>query len=189
MTAIRSFQATIMKEPDGLIEPRKSTWRKLTSATTVPPPTASGLLEWGGDSSKWTQDKKLSSMTAPLRPKISALIDGPKERGFQPTIFYGWRSVAVQLELFKNGKSKVKFSFHNVQLKDGTPNAYAADIVDTRWGWGGTAQREGYWAAQGEEAKKQGLVWGGSWTTFKDVAHVQLVDNGQLARLKKESGL
>jgi hypothetical protein len=40
----------------------------------------------------------------------------------------------------------------------------------------------------GEEAKKQNLYWGGDWKK-PDWAHVQLVPNSQLKRLKKEAGL
>jgi hypothetical protein len=184
--AIRRFQASFMKEPDGLIEPRHSTWRRLTSTTTLPG--SASLLEWSGNSASWTQEKKLASMHPDMRPKVKAVLEGMTARGFQPKIFYGWRSVAKQLEIVKEGNSSVKFSFHNVQHKDGTPNAYAADIVDTRWAWGPEAARNGFWKALGEEAKLQNLYWGGDWSK-PDWAHVQLVANGLLARMKQESGL
>jgi len=124
-----------------------------------------------------------------LRPKVSAVIAALQQRGFQAKIFFAWRSVAVQLEIFKKGHTKVKFSFHNAQKKDGTPNAYAADIVDGRYGWSAKAEAAGFWKALGEEARAQSLYWGGDWKTFRDWAHVQLVDNSQLGRVKKESGL
>jgi peptidoglycan L-alanyl-D-glutamate endopeptidase CwlK len=110
-------------------------------------------------------------------------------RGFEPYIFYGWRSVEVQFHLFKQGKSLVNFSFHNAQKPDGTPNSYAADIIDKRYAWGAAAQTSGFWKALGEEAKKQGLVWGGNWLSFRDWAHVQLVANYRLDEIKRESGL
>ncbi|BBA33140.1 peptidoglycan-binding domain-containing protein [Methylocaldum marinum] len=83
----------------------------------------------------------------------------------------------------------MKFSFHNAQLPDGTPNSYAADIVDERWGWSNDAEKNGFWQAMGEEANQLGLVWGGDWKNFKDVAHVQSRQNSELASVKKESGL
>jgi peptidoglycan L-alanyl-D-glutamate endopeptidase CwlK len=83
----------------------------------------------------------------------------------------------------------VRFSFHNAQRPDGTPNAYAADIVDERWGWEPAAEENGYWEALGEEARALGLVWGGDWRTFKDVAHIQGRQNSELAATKRESGL
>ena len=124
-----------------------------------------------------------------LRPKVQAVITALAARRFQPRIFYGWRSVAVQLELYKKGNSKVKFSFHNAQKPDGTPNSYAADIIDSRYGWSAQAETSGFWKALGEEAKKQKLYWGGDWSDFRDWAHVQLVNNAQLAAVKRESGL
>jgi hypothetical protein len=145
--------------------------------------------EWGGESSMWPQDKKIRSMHPNLRPMVTAVLDRLRERGFRPRIFYGWRSVAVQRQLKARGASQVDFSFHNAQLRDGTPNSYAADIVDERWNWGSEAEANGFWDALGEEAKAEGLVWGGNWTGFRDVAHVQLVPNSELGRVKRESGL
>jgi hypothetical protein len=83
----------------------------------------------------------------------------------------------------------VTFSFHNIQKKDGTPDAYAADIVDRRRAWNKEAAKHGYWNALGEEAKKRALYWGGDWKKSPDWAHVQLVPNSQLKRFKRESGL
>jgi peptidoglycan L-alanyl-D-glutamate endopeptidase CwlK len=187
VAAIRRFQATFLPHPDGLVEPSGATWLKLASpGGAVGHPS---LGQWVGDSSLWPQEKKLASMHPDLRPKVTAILGALKKRGYQPKIFFGWRSVAVQLELFKQGNSLVKFSFHNAQKTDGTPNAYAADIVDSRYGWEKQAESSGFWKALGQEAKVQTLVWGGDWTDFKDWAHVQLVQNSELARVKQESGL
>jgi hypothetical protein len=145
--------------------------------------------QWSGDSSKWPQEKKLLSLHPKLRPLVKAVVEGMTKRGFQPKIFYGWRSVATQQAILKKGHTKVKFSFHNIQKKDGTPDAYAADIVDQRWAWGDAAADHGYWKALGEEAKKQNLYWGGDWKKSPDWAHVKLVPKEQLQRFKKASGL
>src|SRR6185436_3267910 len=123
---------------------------------------------WSGDSSQWSQDKKLASMHPDLRPKVTAVLKALQKRSFQPVIFFGWRSVAVQLEIYKRGDSTVKFSFHNAQKNDGTPNSYAADIIDSRYAWKDTAATSGFWKALGEEAKAQNLYWGGDWQSFKD---------------------
>ena len=185
--AIRAFQSTFLKNPDGVVEPNRKTWLKLSSTNSIS--TKPNLIRWDGDSTQWSQDKKLQSMTPNLRPKVEAVLEALKQRAFNPTIFYGWRSVAVQLQLYNKGNSKVKFSFHNAQKPDGTPNSYAADIIDSRYGWSTQADTSGFWKALGEEAKKQSLHWGGDWASFRDWAHVQLVANSQLSRIKKESGL
>jgi peptidoglycan hydrolase-like protein with peptidoglycan-binding domain len=185
--AIRKFQASFLQHPDGLIEPRHLSWVKLIAPGGMSE--APHLAQWTGDSARWSQEKKLLSMHPDLRPRVMRLLAGLAKRGFQPTIFFGWRSVAVQLDIFKRGHTKVKFSFHNAQLKDGTPNAYAADIIDSRYAWTPESIASGFWTALGEEARAQKLFWGGDWKTFQDWAHVQLVDNPQLGRVRIESGL
>jgi peptidoglycan hydrolase-like protein with peptidoglycan-binding domain len=183
IAAIRKFQTSFMGQPDGLVSPGGPTWARLSGATAATP------AKWSGDSAQWPQDKKLLSMNPLLRPKVQAVVAALSQSGFQPKVFYGWRSVAVQLQLFNAGNSKVRFSFHNAQKTDGTPNSYAADIIDARYSWSEQAQSSGFWKALGAEAKKQGLFWGGDWSSFRDWAHVQLVANGELSRVKKESGL
>jgi hypothetical protein len=126
------------------------------SELTGPPDAGPG---WSGDSRKWAQEKKLQSMHPELRSPVKLVLEGLAKRGFQPTICYGWRSVSAQLEITKKGHSDVKFSFHNIQKKDGTPDAYAADLVDKRWAWDQAAMAHGFWNALGEEAKKQSLYW------------------------------
>ena len=91
-------------------------------------------------------------MEPAFRTKVRLVLGTLLKDGFQASIFYGWRSVAVQQRLYAEGNSKVKFSFHNSQLPDGTPYSYAADIVDMRWGWTDAAQKNGYWKALGDAA-------------------------------------
>ena len=131
----------------------------------------------------------MQSLKTTLRPKIDALLAALRRRDFQPKIIFAWRSVAVQQTLYEQGKSTVRFSFHNAQLANGTPNAYAADIIDSRYAWTPKATTSGFWDALGEEAKALGLYWGGDWVQFRDWAHVQLVDYSQLPAVRKESGL
>jgi len=186
IAAIRRFQQSFLRNPDGLIQPGHKTWLRLANPTVPAPP---NLALWSGDSSRWSQNKKIASMKPELRPKVQAVVDALAKRDFKPKVFFGWRSVAVQLKLYEEGNSTVKFSFHNAQKPDGTPNSYAADIIDERYGWNDEAQSSGFWKALGEEAKAQQLYWGGDWASFRDWAHVQLVPNSELARVKKESGL
>ena len=73
--------------------------------------------------------------------------------------------------------------------KNGTPNAYAVDIIDKRWAWGDEAEENGFWQALGKAGKAEGLFWGGDWRRFKDWAHLQFFPNNKLSDVKKESGL
>jgi len=164
-----------------------TTLRKLTAATPASLPAAPE--DWTGDSSQWSQQKKLLSLEPAFRAKIEHVIAALKNRTFQSKIVFAWRSVAVQKKLFDQKKAKVLFSFHNAQRKDGTPNALAADIIDARWAWTEAARTNGFWSALGAAGKELGLVWGGDWTDFPDVAHLQGRKNSELAKVKKESGL
>lgn len=129
----------------------------------------------------------MESMHPDLRPRVRGGLKGLAARGFQPMIFYGWRSVEVQQKKLKEGKSHVKFSFHNATNRDGTPCSYAADVVDQRWNWEADAEKNGYWLAVGAEAKANNLYWGGTWE-HPDWAHVQLLPNKQLKHIRRACG-
>lgn len=180
---IERFQRRFMTKPDGRVDPGGRTLKRMVKAAPAM------TDDWGGDSAKWSQEKKLSSLDSRLRRKTVRVIESLQSQGFKPKIVYAWRSVAVQLELVKKGNSKVRFSFHNAQKKNGTPNAYAADIIDKRWAWNKEAKTNGFWEALGKAAKAEGLFWGGDWRSFKDWAHIQYHPNKDLSEIKRESGL
>jgi peptidoglycan hydrolase-like protein with peptidoglycan-binding domain len=187
--SIKKFQSMFMAKPDGIIDPNGRTWKKLMSLNSFEAKLS--LKEWEGDSSQWPLDKKLSSLHADLRLKVEAILDALRKRDFMPKIFYGWRSLEAQLEIYNKGNSKLKdFSLHNALKPNGTPQSYAADIIDQRYAWTSLAEKNGFWTALGEEAKKQQLYWGGDWKNPYDPAHVQLVPptKAELRRIKKESG-
>jgi peptidoglycan L-alanyl-D-glutamate endopeptidase CwlK len=179
------YQSRFLAHPDGRIDPTGLTWGRLSSEQ----PGQLAGSQWSGDSSRWSQQKKLLSLEPIFRGKVQMVLDSLRRDGFKPHIVYGWRSVAVQQHLFDEGKSKVHFSFHNAQKADGTPRSYGADIIDERWGWKDEAKEKGFWTALSKEAKAQGLVWGGDWAGFSDVAHIQGRQNSELSAVKRESGL
>jgi peptidoglycan L-alanyl-D-glutamate endopeptidase CwlK len=111
VSAIRQFQSKFMSKPDGLIEPGRKTWTQLSS--DVQTAIAAQPSQWSGDSAQWSQEKKLQSLNASLKPKVKVVLDALKQRGYQPKIVYGWRSIATQLKLYTKGNTKVKFCFHN----------------------------------------------------------------------------
>jgi len=181
---ITQYQKIVMKmkNPDGRVDPNGKTFNSLLTK-----PAKVIKYRWKGDSSRWSQDKKLSSMNPEFRTKVKSIISELIKQGFKPKIFYGWRSHAVQLELFNKKVSKVKFSFHNATNNDGTPNSYAADIIDSRYAWSDKPETKEFWAALGKAANEQGLHWGGDWTSFKDWAHVQFYPNNKLHNVKQKS--
>jgi len=198
--AILGFQHTFLKHPDGVVDPGGRTLARLNEAAekrkmprpsapqTPPAPSKAILTDWSGDSVNWSQEKKLASLNSGFRQKAARVVERLKQAGFQPHIVYGWRSVARQKELVKAGNSKVLFSFHNAQTPQGVPNAWAADVIDKRWAWKEPDCHK-FFKALGAEAKKEGLVWGGDWVSFRDWAHIQGRGNGELEQVKRESGL
>jgi peptidoglycan L-alanyl-D-glutamate endopeptidase CwlK len=196
--AILSFQRTFLSDPDGRIDPGGQTLKRLDEATQGGGAATGGtgagggdkpaFSDWSGDSSQWPQEKKLASLEPGFRAKIVRVIAKLKNDGFQPKIVFGWRSVAVQQRLVAQGKSTVRFSFHNAQKPDGTPNAWAVDVIDARWSWNEPDCHK-FFKALGDAGKAEGLVWGGDWTTFKDWAHLQGRQNSELGAVRRESGL
>lgn len=179
--SISKFQTKFMRNPDGRVDPGGKTLRELNHSAHSRTVCPTEKEEWSGDSARWSQEKKLRSLNPEFRRKVTKVLSALKQRGFQPKIFFGWRSVQVQLQLVRKGNSTVKFSFHNAQTKKGVPNAYAADVIDSRWGWAPAAEKNGFWTALGEEAKAVGLYWGGDWVSFtKLVEHPKPVDFGQV---------
>src|ERR1035437_1813708 len=169
--------------------------KKLDGAGGVPKTQENATIDpaaspaWSGDSSQWSQEKKLQSLQPDFRGKIRMVLALLQAQGYQPRIVFGWRSVAVQQRLLAEGKSTVSFSFHNAQTPDGTPNSYAVDIIDSRWAWADAAEENGFWEALDKAGKVLHLEWGGDWTGFRDVAHLQGRRNDELVVVKRECGL
>lgn len=133
----------------------------------------------------------LAALDPSFASKVSAMLSALSSQGWQPRIVSGWRSIDEQAKLKAMGRSTVTFSFHNAVNAQGKPAALAVDVVDSRYGYGTTAATKAgaasFWPALGAAAKQQGLFWGGSWKTFKDVSHVQMFDNGALGEIRKQS--
>jgi peptidoglycan L-alanyl-D-glutamate endopeptidase CwlK len=203
IAAITGFQQRFLTKPDGRVDkdgrtlarlqaaPLRSVDRREQSTRSLPnpPPVQNNKAQdWTGDSSRWSQSKKLASLEPGFRRKIEAVIATLRAEGFRPTIIFGWRSVAVQQQLMRQGRTKVRFSFHNAQTPQGRPNAWAVDLVDERWAWN-EPDCHIFFRALGKAGKAQGLVWGGDWSGFRDWAHLQGRQNAELGQVKRESGL
>lgn len=62
--------------------------------------------------------------------RVGKVIDDMEAENFRPRIQDGYRTPADQLRAFEKGNSLVKFGFHNVTAKDGTPQSLAVDLID-----------------------------------------------------------
>jgi hypothetical protein len=193
IASIRNFQSRFMLTPDARVDSDGRTVKELNKAEPIKSETANAQpvrsSYWDGDSSRWPLEKKLESLNPEFKERVKEMVEELKHRQFEPKIFFGWRSVEVQLELYRMKRTKVKFSFHNSQKPNGRPYSYAVDVIDRRWAWGAAAHANGFWDALGEAAKGNRLHWGGDWISFKDWAHVQFFPNSDLARIRRESGI
>jgi len=183
--AITEFQRRVLrhKNPDGLVTPKGPTWKAL-GGQLARQQAKNATGGWTGDAKLWSQEKKLLSMEPILRRKVETVLQQLEAQGFEPQIFYAWRSQAEQQKIIARGNSTVKISMHNI-TRNGLPYSYAADIVDKRYLWNTPACKP-FFAALGKEAKAIGLVWGGDWTR-PDWAHVQSIPVSQQAAIRRKS--
>ncbi len=122
--------------------------------------------------------KVLESLDPVLRRKVVAVCQDCSghegvPQGWCLLPFQGWRSSKEQERLYREGRTKLLRSKHNL-----TP-ARACDVVwwhpEHGWSWDGGLP----WHLVGSSAKAHGLTWGGSWKTFKDEPHLELSGWGE----------
>lgn len=109
-----------------------------------------------------------------LRAKLERIQLQMKEEGYDLRLAEGYRSEERQAELLASQKGVTQVgpgrSCHN--------HGYAADMVLYKrgrptWNLKNAEVRLGY-ERYGELAQAAGLRWGGAWTDFKDMPHVEL---------------
>lgn len=74
--------------------------------------------------------QRLSECFPAFAEKLKAVIADMEAEGFRPRIQDAHRTIEDQLIAYKAGRSKVKFSFHNITGKTGKPEALAVDMLD-----------------------------------------------------------
>jgi len=126
----------------------------------------------------------LTTLYPQFRAKIDQLVVNCRARGCEYKVTSGLRTVAEQAHLYSlgrtvknpDGASPSKPMGNIVTKAKGTQSmhnfACAADfarMVDGKAVWG-----DKDYTVLGEEAKKLGLEWGGTWASFVDLPHVQL---------------
>lgn len=72
---------------------------------------------------------KLAECNPWLRAKVGAILRDLQGHGYRPRIQEAWRSPADQILACLEGRSKVRWGFHNATGKANLPDALAADIV------------------------------------------------------------
>lgn len=112
----------------------------------------------------------LNELEPMLRRKVEAIladVNAKSAGDWWLGAFEGHRDPERQLELYRQGMSKVRKGLHNKRP------AQACDLVfwvGGRWSW-----RENLpWHLIGRSAEAHGLEWGGNWKKLVDRPHVQL---------------
>ena len=102
--------------------------------------------------------------------KVKQVLSRLAEKGWRPRVAEGLRSVEQQQEKINQGRSSLNDPRTSKHVQ-----GIAVDIIDSRYGWGGPAADLDFefWNDLGEAAREVGLVWGGDWKSFRDVAHVE----------------
>lgn len=117
-----------------------------------------------------------------LKPLALAFVERCKAAGIDVLITCTYRSPEEQDALYAQGRTvpgkrvtntRGGQSKHNAQI-DGRPAARAFDFVPVRAGKAVWSDKDPAWAKAGAVARSLGLAWGGDWTRFRDMPHVEL---------------
>jgi hypothetical protein len=150
---------------------------------------------------KKTQSDLLDELHPIFKPRVIAILETLRKKGWRPKIIFAKRSEAQQADAIRRKASPTMLSWH-VRSTIGlvpVPNAVmlvqvvhgnAVDIVDERYGWEGLAANKdfAFWKDLGDAAREQYCEWGGDWKPKitidkhgkkhskdrRDVAHVQM---------------
>lgn len=116
---------------------------------------------------------RLAGLIPAFARKVNALLDDMEAHGHPMLIIEGYRSPQRQRALYAKGRTapgprvtnaRAGRSWHNHRL--------AADLVWVKPGGRGVTW-SGPWPLYGQRARKQGLVWGGSFRGLVDSPHVE----------------
>lgn len=165
-------------------------WSMAETRTGAEPPP-----EDGAEGSTERQDG-LEGLDPAFRLQLEAVLGRLEARGYAPWIYETLRTQERQSWLYASGRTREGTRVTNVETVGNHGRGMAADVIDgrphptragQRIGWGtwegdpGDAQAaemaEEFFAALGEEAEAEGLVWGGRWTLSgggADQPHVEL---------------
>lgn len=117
----------------------------------------------------WEKDTINSCKPHPkLLEDIAHIIIDLQNKGWDPKVVELCRTEAQQREKVEKGYSQ---TMHSKHLR-----GRAVDIVDRRYLWNIKPNHE-FWKDLGRACKDRGLIWGGDWKGFLDVAHCEMPEN------------
>jgi D-alanyl-D-alanine carboxypeptidase-like protein len=110
-------------------------------------------------------DKTYEQLVPSFRERTDILLKRMVARGFEPVVIDAVRTVEEAAKNAAKGSGIID-SMHCWNV--------AVDVIEQGNGWANPK----FFKALGEEAKKLGLTWGGSWTRKPDRPHVQAIPVG-----------
>jgi hypothetical protein len=104
--------------------------------------------------------ERMQELHPHFRLQIGTLIAALEALGYRPRIQDAWRSPEKQLAAYRTGRSKLRYSFHNVTNWEGKPEALAVDLLEDDYPLN---PRKEYLLHLAAEAKARGLTTGIRW--------------------------
>lgn len=121
-------------------------------------------------------ERRLAEVNPQLANRIRRAVADLKAQGINVMVTSGYRSFAEQNALYAQGRTKPGNIVTNARGGQSLHNyGLAVDLVplDSR-GQPNWNVSESTWQKIGAAGKRQGLEWGGDWTSFKDRPHFQM---------------
>lgn len=189
LAAVAAVVVLRRKSADAAATPPEST--SATSSSSSSSSTGEPVTwraEWGTPNS-WdakypTADPKKpipynpADLDPEFRGKLDAAFAELHAQGWDPRVFEGARSQHRQAYLYGQGRpdfpvygrsGKVLTKLLSASNHGYSP-AIAVDVISSSQGWNNMK----FFEALGVAVKRQGLNWGGDWTTLRDYPHVEL---------------
>lgn len=123
--------------------------------------------------SKYMSGRNWNYVLPEMKQKVLQLLAEAKAQGLHVMFYNGWRSPAQEAADQKHGTSDLTSAYDSWHTWGA-----AADIVfksalgEPEW----PNADDPRWQKLGAIGKSLGLVWGGDWTTLRDMAHFQLAN-------------
>lgn len=131
-----------------------------------------GLQKMLNSLKKKLSDSQPSKLTPLVQRKAQLVLDEMELLGYPMRITDGFRGVKEQDALYAQGRTAPGLKVTNAKGGESFHNyGVAADFVFRKQGY--NVGKE-VWEAFGTIAEKHGFEWGGRWTSFIDIPHVQM---------------
>lgn len=130
-------------------------------------------------------EARLAEVNPQLAARVRAMADELRAQGINVMVVSGYRSFAEQTELYAQGRTKPGSIVTNARAGRSLHNyGLAVDVVPLdangrpNWNVGNDV-----WQKIGAAGKRQGMEWGGDWTSFVDRPHFQMTGGRSVSSL------